>query len=88
MNQDSGIHVKEIRELARRFSAEQIEKCIQAELEDKTNPCYQDEDIMTVVNVLSKAEFVKSLVEQGWRLPDAIRELGRRIRAAQGLESG
>jgi hypothetical protein len=84
MNEHQQLPLAEIRELARRFTPEQIEACIQAELEDKDNPCYQDPDIMNVVNVLAKAEFVRKQMEAGKSLPEAIRELGRRIRAAQG----
>jgi hypothetical protein len=84
MNEHAHLPLAEIRELARRFTPEQIETCIQAELEDKNNPCYQDQDIMEVVNVLAKAEFVRRQMEVGQSLPEAIRELGRRIRAAQG----
>lgn len=77
------MHLTEIRELARRYSAEMIEKCLQQELASEENPCFEDKEIEEVINVLAKAEFVKSLMEQGQTLPEAIRELGRRIRAIQ-----
>ncbi len=84
MNKPSNLHLAEIRELARRFNSEQIEACIQSTLESGHNPCFEDGDTEEVMNVLAKAEFVKSQMEQGMPLPEAIRELGRRIRAAQG----
>jgi hypothetical protein len=39
-----------------------------------------------VIEDLSKAEVVRELMEQGMKISDALRELGRRIRAVYGKE--
>lgn len=77
------MHIAEIRELARRFTPEELEGCIQQELADGENPCDQEGSIEETMNVLAKAEYVRHLVDQGTPLAAAIRELGRRIRAVQ-----
>ena len=76
-------HIKEIRELANHFSAEAIENCMQLALEGKENPCFQAGKLEEMMNVLAKASFVREQIEQGSSLGDAIRELGKRMRAAQ-----
>jgi len=78
------IHIAEIRELAKRFSADQIEHCMELVLQHQENPCFSDEEAEEVMNVLAKAEFVKEQMDKGSTLAEAMRELGRRIRAAQG----
>ena len=78
------IHIAEIRELAKRFSADQIENCMELVLQHQDNPCFDKEEAEEAMNVLAKAEFVKAQMEQGSTLAEAMRELGRRIRAAQG----
>ena len=75
-----------IRELARRFSAEQLEACLSAEIEAGTNPCLQGDTVQEVVNVLAEAEFVRAQVERGVPVADAIRELARRMRAVQDAD--
>lgn len=72
--------VKEIRELAQRFSPEQIEQCIGVQIETGTNVCLRDESSEKVINELAKAQFVRGLIEKGMALPDALRELARRMR--------
>lgn len=73
----------EIKALASRFSAEQIDRCIALTLQQSANPCFVDADAEKVMNVLAKAEFVKTRMERGISQQEAIRELGRRIRKAQ-----
>ncbi len=84
-----GAHIPEVRELAKRFSAEEIEGCIHHQLDEGDNPCAPDESAEEAMSVLAKAEYARSLVEeQGMSLSEAIRELGRRIRAVQQRGSG
>ncbi len=78
------IHLAEIRELAQRFSADTIDKCMQQELEEGSNPCYSDSEVEEVMNILAKSQFVRSQMDGGKKPGEAIRELGRRIRAIQG----
>jgi len=78
------MHLAEVRRLAQQYSAETIERCLQQELDEGSNPCYSDTEVEAVMNVLAKSEFVRSQMEQGEKMSEAIRELGRRIRAIQG----
>jgi hypothetical protein len=78
------LHIPEIRALAARFSAEQIERCIELTLQRNDNPCIAERDLQEAMNVLAKAEFVKAQIERGMTQQEAMRELGRRIRAMQG----
>lgn len=77
------IHIKEIRELARRFTPEEIENCIKQQLKEGTNICEVTGPIEAVIGELAKAEVVKELMKKGMSLTDAIRELARRIRLVQ-----
>lgn len=76
-------HLAEIRALAQRFSPEELEACIRDQLEAGANVCEPSGKTEEIVGVLAKAEFVKARMAQGTTLPEAIRELGRRIRAVQ-----
>lgn len=76
-----------IRELARRFSAEQLEACLNAEIEIGSNPCVQDGRVQEVVSVLAEAEFVREQVERGVPPADAIRDLARRMRSVQDADN-
>ena len=76
------IDIKEIRELARRFTPEEIESCISQQLREGENVCVAG-PTEEVLNELSKAEFVRGLVDRGLPLMDSVRELARRIRLVQ-----
>ena len=79
-----GIHLREIRELAGRFSGPQIEGCIHHQLDSGDNPCAPNESAERAMGVLAKAEYVRHLMDdRGYSLSQAIRELGRRIRQVQ-----
>jgi hypothetical protein len=83
-NKHQDLHLAEVRRLAQEYSAETIEKCLQQEIDEGSNPCYSDTEVEAVMNVLAKSEFVRSQMEQGKKVGEAIRELGKRIRAIQG----
>lgn len=78
-----GIDVKEIKELAKKFSPEQIEGCITQQIETGKNICLRNESSEKIIDELSKAEFVKNLMEKGMGLADALRELAGRMRLIQ-----
>jgi len=79
-----GTPIREIRELAQRFSEAEIEGCIHHQLDAGNNPCAPDESAEDAMAVLAKADYVRKLMEgQGYSLSQAIRELGRRIREVQ-----
>lgn len=81
------MNVKEIKELARRFSPDQIEGCITQQMETGENICLRTESAENIINELSKAELVSEMVKEGMSLADALRELARRMRLLQnGLE--
>lgn len=75
--------IKEIRELAKKFTPEEIETCIKQQLQEGTNICEVTGPTERVIGELAKAEFVKELMGKGMSLTDAVRELARRIRLVQ-----
>ena len=75
--------IKEIREIAKSFSPEQIESCITQQVETGRNVCVETQATEEILNELSKASFVRELMEGGMSLADALRELARRIRRLQ-----
>ena len=74
------IDLKEIRELARKYSPDQIEGCITQQIETGKNVCMADADSVRIVNELAKASFIRKRMEEGMSLPDAIRELAKKMR--------
>ena len=83
------IDIKEIRELAKKFTPEEIETCIKQQLEAGTNVCEITGPTEYVIGELAKAEVVKELMGKGMTLTDAVRELARRIRLVQkGFKEG
>lgn len=77
------IHVREIKELAKKFTPEQIEACITEQIETGKNVCVKDASAEIIINELSKAEFIRELVDKGMSLADALRELAKRMRLIQ-----
>lgn len=77
------LHLKEIKELAKQFTPEEIENCIAQQLEKGENICDVVGPMEEVINILSKAEFVKESMAKGISMTDAIRDLAKRIRAIQ-----
>ncbi|MBI5639983.1 MAG: hypothetical protein HZA17_06110 [Nitrospirae bacterium] len=75
--------LKEIRELAKRFRPDEIEGCLTQQLETGANICLRDASSEKVINELAKAVFIRNLMDQGVSLPDALRELARRMRSIQ-----
>lgn len=77
--------IQHIREIAKRFTPEQIEGCITQQLETGMNVCHIDETTEKTINELAKAEVVRELMDQGMDLADALRELARRMRLVQAI---
>jgi hypothetical protein len=76
---------QDLKKLVEKHTAEQIEVCIRQQLEKGENACEVVDSTDDVITDLSKAEVVRELMEQrGMRFSDALRELGRRIRAVYG----
>ncbi len=83
------MNIKEIKELAKRYTPEEIELCIDQTLKigkPTLKGCEVSGDIIEILNTLAKAETVRELMEQGMTEVEAIRELARRIRKIQGAE--
>ncbi|KJU85129.1 hypothetical protein MBAV_002678 [Candidatus Magnetobacterium bavaricum] len=77
------VQLKEVRELANRFTPVEIETCITQQLQDGINECKMGGTTDHVINELSKAEFVRTRMEAGLTLTDAMRELAKKIRNVQ-----
>jgi hypothetical protein len=84
---------KEVRELAVKFTSNEIETCLTQQLQEGVNECKMGTSTDHVINELSKAEFVRKRMDEGLSPIDGMRELARRIRNVQqgfggGGESG
>ena len=77
---------KELKKLAEKYSPDQLESCILQQLSKGENECELVDGSDDVITALSKAEVVRELMDQGMKFSDALRELGRRIRAVYGKE--
>jgi hypothetical protein len=75
------LEIKAIRELAKKFSPEEIEGCITQQLETGENVCLRDESSGKVISDLAKTQFIRIMMERGMTLPDPLRELARRMRS-------
>jgi hypothetical protein len=75
--------IKHVREIAKKYTPEQIEGCISDQIETGRNVCLTDETSEKIINELSKAEVVRELMDQGMDLAGALRELARRMRLVQ-----
>ncbi len=86
MAQEGHINIREIKELANKFTFEQLEACIEEQIKKGTNLCGLQGDNEYIINELTKAEFIRRRMEQGMSLTDAIRELASKIRAFHELQ--
>lgn len=81
--------LKEIRALARKFSAGEIELCIIEHIERGRNICIRNRTAKEVVNELARSAFVRSMMEEhGMTLGEALRELARRMRKTHEMAKG
>ena len=83
------MNIKEIKEFAKKFTPQQLELCINQTIDTgkpQVEGCNPSGDVVEVINTLAKAQTVRELMEQGMSEMEAIRELARRIRQAQGVE--
>ncbi len=81
-----GVNIKEIKELAKKYSVEEIEACINEAIETGKSHCEVSGDTLEMINTLAKAQYVRELMDKGYSQIDAIRELARKMREIQGLE--
>ncbi|OGW27582.1 MAG: hypothetical protein A2X59_10195 [Nitrospirae bacterium GWC2_42_7] len=80
--------VREIRELSKKFTPEQIEGCITQQLETGRNICVINSSTEETINELAKAQFVRDRVDKGISLGDALRELAEKMRQILGTVKG
>ena len=76
----------ELKRITAQFSLAQIERCISQQLEKGENSCAIIDETDKVITELSKATVVRELMDQGKSFPEALRELGKRIRAVYSSE--
>ena len=81
------INIKEIREVVSRFGSDAIDECMLLVMAGKTNPCYLKAEAEEMMNVLAKAAFIRTQMENGSSQPEAMRELGNRMRLIQGADN-
>ncbi len=74
------LDIKQIKEIAKRFTPEQIEGCITKQIDTGENACLRDDNSEKIINELAKAEVIRKMMDNGMSLPDALRELARRMR--------
>ena len=72
-----------IKEIAQKYTPEQIEGCITQQIETGQNICLTDAISGKIINELAKAEVIRELTDKGMSLADALRELARRMRLVQ-----
>lgn len=77
---------RELKKLVANYSLEQLETCIRQQLEKGENACEVADGDDEVIATLSKAEVIKELMAEGMKFSEALRELGRRIRAVYSTE--
>lgn len=80
------IDIREIRELAKKFSPEEMEEFIELHLKKEKHECPLTGTDDHIINELAKAEFVRKLVDKGALPLDAVRQLAERIRRFQESE--
>jgi hypothetical protein len=78
------MNIKEIKELASKFTPQQLENCILQTVENGKNECEITGEVEEVINTLAKAQVVRELMDKGMGQMEAIRELAKRIRKIQG----
>lgn len=72
---------RELKRLVEKFSIERLDSCIREQLEKGENTCEIRDSTDEVIAELSKATVVRDLMDKGMNFPEALRELGKRIRA-------
>ena len=77
---------KKLKQLTDRYSLDQISACIHEQLEKGSNNCEVVENTNEVISFLSKAEVVREFMDHGMTFSEALRELGKKIRAVYGSE--
>jgi hypothetical protein len=75
---------KDLKKLTEKYDIDRLETCIRQQLDKGENECEIVDGTDEVITALSKAEVMRELMDQGMSFSEALRELGRRIRAVYG----
>ena len=77
--------IQKIKELVETHSYVELEKCIEQQISSGRNTCYTGSSDEETMNVLSKASFVKQLVEEGKveSVTEGLRKLAGTMRSLQ-----
>jgi hypothetical protein len=76
-----------VRQLVHKYTLEDLGQCMNEQISKASNACVNNGSRDDMLNALAKAGFVKQLMAQEWLLNQAMRELGRRMRALSGESS-
>jgi hypothetical protein len=77
---------QDLKKLVEQFNAGQLDACIQEQLSKGANACNVVDESDEVITQLSKAEVIRELMDEGRTFSEALRELGKKIRAVYGKE--
>ena len=77
------VDIKQLKEIANKYTPDQIEGCITQQIETGKNICLKDEESQKIIDDLSQAAIIRDMTDKGMGLADAIRELARRMRLLQ-----
>ncbi len=80
------MEAKELKKLVDKYSVEQLENCIRQQVSKGKNECDVVDGSDEVISELSEAEVIREMMDEGRTFSEALRELGRRIRAVYGKE--
>jgi len=75
--------MKDVREMAEKYSHKELEQCIEDQLKSGNNTCFTGSTVEETMNVLSKASYIKQLVEEGKSesIMDGLRKMAASIRS-------
>jgi hypothetical protein len=75
------MNIKSIRELAQKYTAEELEACIEDEIGLMKNACYLGDSPEETVDSLSKASYIRQMMDrENLPLNEALRKLAQTIR--------
>lgn len=83
MSIKTGNNIGLMRKLVRNYNDIEIEQCMKSQISTGCNACLQASDGGETMNLLAKAGFMHSLINEGYSMSDALRELGKRMRVFQ-----
>jgi len=69
-----------MRELVGNYNHREIERCIENQINIGCNVCLKTTNGHDAMNILARAGFMHSLMNDGCSMKDALRELGKRMR--------